>query len=164
MRLSEHRFVAGTVVDLAQVPLGLAIRRGAPRPEISTVDAFRRTLLAAKSIASNSSAAVYVLTTLLPRLGIADTVAGKVVSQGAGAVASGESELVILPVSELLRAPGVDYIGTVPAEVQHISVFTAGILAGSKEVSGSKRLIAFLRSEAAVEAIRKSGMEPPKSR
>jgi molybdate transport system substrate-binding protein len=161
---AEGRFVTGTVVDLAQVPLGLAVRHGAPRPEISTVDAFRRTLLGARSIASDSSATVYVTTKLLPQLRIADTVAAKVVSKGPGAVASGESDFAILPVSELIAAPGVDFVGTIPAAVQHISVFTAAVVAGSKEVETSKRLIAFLRSGKASEAIRNSGMEPSKSR
>ncbi len=162
--MTEGRFVAGTVADLAQVPLGLAVRHGAPKPEISTVDAFRRTLLGARSIASDSSATIYVTTKLLPRLGVADTVTAKVVSKGPGAVASGESDFAILPVSELLAAPGVDFVGTIPAEVQHLSVFTAGVVAGSKEVEASKRLIAFLTSGKAAGAIRKSGMEPSKSR
>ncbi len=162
--MAQGRFVAGTVVDLAQVPLGLAVRHGAPRPEIGTVDAFRRTLLGARSIASDSSATIYVTTKLLPRLGVADTVAAKVVSKGPGVVASGESDFAILPVSELLAAPGVDFVGTIPAEVQHISVFTAGVVAGSKELKASKRLIAFLTSGNATAAIRKSGMEPSKSR
>ena len=162
--MADGRFVAGTVVDLAQVPLGLAVRHGAPKPEIGSVDAFRRTLLGARSIASDSSATIYVTTKLLPRLGVADTVTAKVVSKGPGAVASGESDFAILPVSELLAAPGVDFVGTIPAEVQHISVFTAGIVAGSKELEASKRLIAFLTSGNATAAIRKSGMEPSKSR
>ncbi len=162
--MTEGRFVAGTVVDLAQVPLGLAVRHGAPRPEISTVDAFRRTLLGARSIASDSSATIYVTTKMLPQLGVADTVTAKIVSKGPAAVASGESDFAILPVSELMAAPGVDFVGTIPAEVQHISVFTAGVVAGSKEVETSKRLIAFLTSEKATGTIRKSGMEPSKSR
>ena len=162
--IAEGRIVAGTVVDLARVPLGLAVRHGAARPEIGTVDAFKQTLLGAKSIASASSATIYITTPLLPRLGIAGTVAKKIVSKGAPAVASGESDLVILPVSELLHAPGVDFIGMIPAEIQHISVFTAGIVAGSNELEASKRLIAFLTSENAAPAIRKSGMEPSRSR
>jgi molybdate transport system substrate-binding protein len=160
---AEGRFIGGTVVDLAQVPLGLAVRRGARKPEINTVDAFRRTLLEAKSIASDSSANIFVITKLLPELGVADTVTKKVVSKGASAVASGESDFVILPVSELLHAPGVDFAGMIPTEIQHISVFTGGIVAGSKEVDTSKRLIAFLTSEKAAAAIRRSGMEPSKS-
>jgi molybdate transport system substrate-binding protein len=162
--MTEGRFVSGTVFDLAQVPLGLAVRHGAPKPEISTMDAFRSTLLGARSIASDSSATVYVTTKMLPQLGVADKVTPKVVSKGTGVVASGESDFAILPVSELLAAPGVDFVGTIPAEVQHISVFSAGVVAGSKEIEASKRLIAFLTSGNAAAAIRKSGMEPSKSR
>lgn len=162
--MAEGRFVAGTVVDLAQVPLGLAVRHGAPRPDIATVDAFRRTLLGARSIASDSSATIYVTTKLLPALGIADTLTAKVVSKGPAAVAGGESDFAILPVSELIAAPGVDFVGTIPAEVQHISVFSAAVVAGSKELEASKQLIAFLTSANAAAAIRKSGMEPPRVR
>jgi molybdate transport system substrate-binding protein len=162
--MAEGRFVPGTVVDLAQVPLGLAVRHGAPRPEIGTVDAFRRTLSGARSISSDSSATVYVTTKLLPQLGLADTMIAKVVSKGPGAVASGESDFAILPVSELLAAPGVDFVGAIPAEVQHISVFTAAVVADSKEVAAARQLITFLASGNAARAIRKSGMEPSKSR
>ncbi len=162
--MAEGRFVPGTVVDLAQVPLGLAVRHGAPKPEIATMDAFRRTLLGAKSVASDSSATIYVTTKLLPALGIADTVTAKVVSKGPGAVASGESDFAILPVSELVAAPGVDFVGTIPAEVQHVSVFSAAVVAGSKQVEASKRLIEFFTSGDATAAIRKSGMEPSKLR
>ena len=158
--VTEGRIASGTVVDLARVPLGLAVRHGAARPEIGSVTAFRQLLLQARSISSDSSAFIYITTKLLAQLAVAGTVTSKVVNQGAPAVARGESDFVILPVSELLNAPGVDFVGAIPAEVQHVSVFTAGIVAGAKEPDASKRLIAFLTSENATAAIRKSGMEP----
>jgi molybdate transport system substrate-binding protein len=160
--ITEGRVASGTVVDIAHVPLGLAVRHGATRPDIGSVTAFRQRLLQARSVSSDSSAFIYITTKLLAQLGVAGTVTSKVVNQGAPAVARGESDFVILPVSELLNAPGVDFIGAIPAEVQHVSVFTAGIVAGAKEPEASKRLIAFLTSENATAAIRKSGMEPSK--
>jgi molybdate transport system substrate-binding protein len=162
--IAEGRVIAGTVVALADVPLGLAVRHGAAKPNIATVDAFKQTLLEAKSIATDSSALIFVKTTLLPRLGVVDTVAHKVADKGAAAVASGECDLVILPVSELLQAQGVDVVGQLPTEIQHVSVFSVAIVTGATEMEASKKLIAFLTSEKAFAAIRKSGMEPSRPR
>jgi molybdate transport system substrate-binding protein len=158
--IAEGRVIADTVVDLADVPLGLAVRHGAIKPEIATVDGFKELLLEAKSIASDSSALIFVKTELLRQLGVADTVAAKVVDKGADAVARGECDLVILPVSELLQARGVDFVGTLPVGIQHVSVFSAAIVTGAKDLDASQRLIAFLTSEKATAAITKSGMEP----
>jgi molybdate transport system substrate-binding protein len=163
--IAEGRILAGTDVDLAQTPLGIAVRAGAPRPDISTVDAFKQTLLRAKSITfAASTTGIYLTTTLFPRLGIADALAAKSTTAAVAAVASGEAELAIQPVSELLRVPGVDFVGPIPADVQYISVFAAAVVAGSKEIDASKRLIAFLASERATAAIEKSGMKPSRPR
>jgi molybdate transport system substrate-binding protein len=162
--VAEGRVIAGTVVDIADVPLGLAMRHGAIKPDIATVDAFKQTLLEAKSIASDSSALIFVKTELLRQLGVADTVAAKVVDKGVAAVANGECDFVILPVSELLQAQGVDFVGKLPAEIQHVSVFSAAIVTGATEIDASKKLMAFLTSKKATAAIRKSGMEPSRRR
>jgi molybdate transport system substrate-binding protein len=163
--IADRRIVAKTDVNLAQTPLGMAVRAGAPKPDISTVDAFKQTLLRAKSITfPSSTTGIYMTTKLFPQLGIASEISGKITNTGVIAVASGEAEIAIQPVSELLHAPGADFAGTIPAEIQYVSVFTAAMVAGSKEPEGAKRLIAFLASESAKAAIRKSGMEPPKSR
>jgi molybdate transport system substrate-binding protein len=90
--------------------------------------------------------------------------AKKSTTTGVTAVASGNAELAIQPVSELLPVQGVDFVGTVPAEVQYIAVFAAAVVAGSKEIEASKHLIAFLASEGAMAAIKKSGMEPSRRR
>jgi molybdate transport system substrate-binding protein len=160
--IADGRVITGTIVDLANVPLGLAVRHGASKPEIGTVDAFKKTLLGAKSIASDSSAIIFLKTQLLPRLGV-DTVADKVMEKGAAAVANGECDFVILPVSELLHAQGVDLVGKIPTEIQHVSVFTAAIVTSATEPAEAKKLIAFLASEKAAAAIRKSGMEPSRN-
>jgi len=150
---------------VAQTYLGMAVRAGAAKPDISTVDAFRQTLLRAKSVTFDSSTTgIYLTTTLFPRLGIADEMARKSTTTGATAVASGEAEIAVQPVSELLPVPGVDFVGTVPAEVQYVAVFAAAVVAGSKEIEASKQLIAFITSERATAAIRKSGMEPSRRR
>ena len=159
--MAEGRIVAGTDTDLAQSPLGVAVRAGAPKPDISTVESLKQTLLRAKSVTfTSSTSGVYLTTILFPRLGIADEMAGKSTTSGVAAVVRGDAEIAVQPVSELLPVPGVDFVGTIPAEVQKVNVYAAAVVAGSKETEASKRLIAFLASEGATAAIKKSGMEP----
>jgi molybdate transport system substrate-binding protein len=161
--IKEGRIVAGTDVDLARSVIGMIVRAGAPKPDISTVEALKRTLLVAKSVAmSSSTSGVYLTTVLFPRLGIADQMAGKISSAGAAAVGRGEAEIGLQQVSEVLAIPGVDFVGTIPAEIQYVTVYAAAVVAGSTELEASKRLIAFLASEDATAAIRKSGMDPSK--
>jgi len=162
--IAEGKIAPGTQVDLARVPLGVAVRAGAARPDISTVEAFKQTLLRARSIGVQSTSAIYMTTKLLPKLGIADAISKKLNSGGAPAIAAGETEIAVLPVSELLNKPGVDLIGTIPAEIQLVQLFSAAVLVGSKEPRLSRQLIAFLASEDARGAIRASGMEPVGSR
>jgi molybdate transport system substrate-binding protein len=159
--IAEGRIVAATDVNLAQTPLGMAVREGAPKPDISTVDAFKQTLLRAKSIAfANSTTGIYMTTKLFPRLGIAEQVAAKSTTVGVGAVARGDAEIAIQPVSELLHVAGTAFVGTLPRDVQYLSVFAAAVVAGSPQPEAAKRLIAFLASEQATSAIKNSGMEP----
>ena len=162
--IAEGRIVSGTDTDLAQSPLGVAVRAGAPKPDISTVESFKQTLLRAKSVTfTSSTSGVYLTTTLFPRLGIAGEMAGKSTTTGVAAVVRGDAEIAVQPVSELL-VPGVDFVGTIPAEVQKVNVYAAAVVTGSKEIEASKRLIAFLASDGAIAAIKKSGMEPSKPR
>jgi molybdate transport system substrate-binding protein len=156
--------VAGSRVDLARSAIGMAVRAGAPKPDISTVAALTRTLLDAKSIAYSASASgVYVSTELYDRLGIADRVRDKsrrIVSERVGAVvARGEAEIGFQQVSELIPVAGIDYVGPLPAEVQRITVFSAGIGTGAR-ADLARALIGFLASPAAVPAIVRSGLDP----
>jgi molybdate transport system substrate-binding protein len=163
--IGEGRIVAGSDRDLAQTALGLAVRAGAAKPDISTVDAFKRTLLSARSLALDSSTTgIYVTTKLFPQLGIADAMAAKTTMSGATAVATGEAEISVQPISELLPVKGIEIVGRIPDEVQYLAVFSAALVSGSKELDASRRLIAFLTSDAARAAIRDSGMEPSTSR
>jgi molybdate transport system substrate-binding protein len=159
--IAEGRIVAGTDTDLAQSPLGVAGRAGAPKPDISTVEALKQTLLRAKSVTfTSSTSGVYLTTTLFPRLGIADQMATKSTTAGVAAVVRGDAEMAVQPVSELLPVAGVDFVGTIPPEVQKVNVYAGAVVTGSKEIDASKRLIAFLASDSATAAIKKSGMEP----
>lgn len=158
--LKDGRIVAGTEVDLAQSPLGVAVRAGSPKPDIGTVEAFRQAVLQAKSVTFQSSTVLYLRDKLLPQLGITDTVMAKHSEVGPTAVASGAAELAIAPVSEILHVPGVDYVGTIPAQIQLLQTFSAAVVSGSNQIAAAKSLIAFLASDQAKPVIRKSGMEP----
>jgi molybdate transport system substrate-binding protein len=157
----DGRIATGSDVDLARVSLGVGVRAGTPRPDIGTVDAFKQTVLHAKSIGIQSTSAIYLKTTVFPRLGIADAMAGKLSNAGAANVAKGEAEMVILPLSEILAVPGVDLVGTIPTEIQFDQVFAAAVVKGANDPKTAKRLIAFLASEKATPAVEKTGMKRP---
>jgi len=162
--VKDGKVVAGSRADLAWSPIAMAVRAGAPKPDISTVESFKKALLAAKSIAySDSASGVYLSTTLFQRIGVYDQIkdkARKVPAEPvAKVVARGEAEIGFQPVSELRPFPGIDIVGPIPAELQVVNVFAAGIAASAKEPDAGKALIAFLVSPAAKAAILESGME-----
>src|ERR1043166_8648751 len=158
------RIVAGTDVDLASVPIGAAVALGKPKPDIATVEALKRTLLAARAVAvPGSTSGIFLMNDVFPRLGVADRISVKVGARGTDAtsmVADGDADIVLAPVSELVNVPGIALVGRLPDEVQLIQVFAAAIVAGSDRVSHAKRLVQFLASHEAAAAIEKSGMEP----
>src|SRR5262244_2995944 len=162
--IAANRIAAGTDVDLARVPLGVAVRAGTPKPDVSTVEAFKQVLLKAKAVAMPGSTSGILLTNdLFPRLGIAQKISVKVTPRGAdatGMVAAGGADLAVMPISEILHAPGVDFAGSIASEIQFVQTFSTAVVVGSGDLQGSKRLIEFLSSSRASEAIRNSGMEP----
>ncbi len=171
--IAEKRIVAGSDVNLGQTPLGMAVRAGAPKPNIRTVEAFKQTMLRAKSVTfPGSTTGIYMVKKLFPQLGIASEMAPKTTSTGVAAVAKGDAEIAVQPVSELLHVPGTEFVGTLPAEIQYVSVFSAAMVAGSKEPKAvlaaraleARKLLDFLTSEKAKAAIKASGMEPVKAR
>jgi molybdate transport system substrate-binding protein len=157
--LAENRIAIGSDVDLGRVPLGVGVRAGTSRPNIGTVDAFKQTLLRAKSIGIQSSSAIYLRTKVFPQLGIASALEAKLSNAGAASVAAGEAEMIILPVSEILPYPGVDFVGTIPAELQFVQVFAAAVIKGAKDPEAAQRLIAFLASDKATPSVEKTGMK-----
>ncbi len=153
--------VNGSEVDLAQTPLGVSVRSGAAKPDISTVEAFKQTLLRAKSITfPSSTTGIYMMTKLFPQLGIADQLAAKSTHTGVADVAKGNAELAIQPVSELAKVEGTEFVGTLPHEIQYISVFSCAAVKAGKQPEASKRLISFLSGTKAATAMRNHGMEP----
>lgn len=163
-QIAAKRIVTATDVDLARVPLGIAVRAGTPRPDVSSIEAFTQLLLGAKAVAMPASTSgIWLRTDLLPRLGIAERITMMMAPRGTDAtrmVAAGSAALAVMPVSEILHAAGVEFAGPIAPEIQFVQTFAAAVVAGSRDIEGAKRLIAFLASARAREAITDSGMEP----
>ena len=163
--IKQGQVIPGSRVDLVRSIIGMAVRKGAPKPDISTVDALKRTLLQAKSIAYSASASgTYLSTEMFQRLGIADQVKAKskrIESERVGdVVARGDAEIGFQQISELLPIPGIDYVGPLPADVQRVTVFSAGIATKAREPEAARALVKFLASPDATSEIKKAGLEP----
>ena len=162
--IRQGRVVAGSRVDLVRSGIGMAVAAGAPKPDITSVEALTQTLLRAKSIAYSSSASgIYLSAELFQRLGIAEQIKGKTkISEGAVGVvvASGGAEIGFQQISELLPVPGIDYVGPLPADVQRETVFSAGIVSGARAPGIGRALVTFFTSPEAAPLIRKTGLEP----
>ena len=162
---AKARFAPGSNIGIARVGYGVAIRAGAPKPDISTPDALKKTLLAAQSIASvPASAAGGYVTKVFERLGIAEEMKAKTKAQTgppqiAPAVATGEAELGVF-LTNVLIAPGVELAGAFPAELQQELVFTSAIATDTRETDAAKAFIDYLKSSAATATIKAGGMTP----
>lgn len=162
---AKAHFAPGPTIDIARVGYGVAIRAGAPKPDISTADALKKTLLAASSIASvPASAAGAYVTKVYERLGIADEMKAKTKAQAgppqiAPAVAKGEAELGVF-LTNVLIAPGVDLAGAFPTELQQELVFTSALAVDTGEADAAKAFIDYLKSPAATATIKAGGMTP----
>ena len=159
------RVVPGSEVDLVRSSIGIAVRKGEPKPDIGSVAALTQTLRAASSIAYSASASgTYYETELLKRLGIEAEVGPKsrrILSERVGTVvARGDAALGLQQVSELLPIDGIDYVGPLPAEVQRVTVFSAGIATGAKRPEAARALIDYLASREVSAIVARTGLEP----
>lgn len=168
--IKDGLIMADSYAPLARSAIAMAVRAGSPKPDIGTVDALKRTLLQAKSIAYSASVSGdYLSTELLQRLGIAGRVLSKCRRVEGGervgaVVARGDAEIGFQQLSELLPVRGIDHVTPLPPEVQKVSLFSAGVAAHTQDADAAYAVVKFLSSPNAAAAIRKSGLEPVGSR
>jgi molybdate transport system substrate-binding protein len=162
--IKEGRIIAETRIDIVRSGIGVEVRAGAPKPDISSVEAFKRALLDAKSIAYLRVGSGIYLAGLLERLGIAEAIKSKVTRPESDVVselvAKGDVELGMVVITQILTTPGVDLVGPLPPEIQSYVMFTAGVSANAKVPDAAKQLIKFLTGPTAIPVIRAQGMEP----
>ena len=162
--IKDGRIIAKTRTVVARSGIGVEVRAGAPKPDISSVDAFKRALLDAKSIAYLRVGSGLYLAGLLERLGLADAIRAKVTRPESDIVselvAKGEIELGMTVITQILTTPGVDLVGPLPPEIQSYVTFVAGVSSHSKVPDAARQLIEFLRGPEAIAVIKAQGMEP----
>jgi molybdate transport system substrate-binding protein len=163
--IGEGRVIADTAADLARSYVGLAVREGAPHPDIANEAALRQTLLAARSVAySRLGASGVYFAQLIVRMGIAAEINAKatIVEQGftAERLVSGEADLAVQQISELKQVAGIEVIGPVPHELQIPAVFSAGRMANAKQAEAADKLLRYLASPEVAPVLRQSGLEP----
>ncbi|HTP93836.1 MAG TPA: substrate-binding domain-containing protein [Xanthobacteraceae bacterium] len=169
--IKDGKVVAGSRANLAKTGVGVVVKAGAPLPDISTVEAFKHALLAAKSVAyidpkAGGSSGIYV-GALLERLGIATEVNAKAVLVQGGAVADhvadGEAEIGVHQISEILPVKGAVLVGPLPAEIQNFTIYSAGVSASAQDGAAASALVKFLSGPHALPIIKAKGMEPASS-
>ncbi|KAB2900127.1 MAG: ABC transporter substrate-binding protein [Burkholderiaceae bacterium] len=165
----QGKVQAGSRVDLARSMIGMSVRKGTPKPDISSVEALKQTLLNAKTVAYSASASgTYLSNELFPRLGIAEEMKGKatkIFSERVGAVVlRGDAEIGFQQVSELLPFKELEFVGPLPDEVQQRVFFSAGVAVGAQDPDAAGHLIRFLAAPAAASIVRSTGMEPAAAR
>ena len=164
-QIKAGKVVSGSRVDLAKSGVGVAVPKGAPKPDISTTEALKKTLLAAKSIGYSTGPSGVYMISLFEKLGLMDQVKPKLKQTPTGVfvgtiIANREVEVGFQQVSEVGNFPGVDYVGPLPADVQQMTVFSSGIVVDAKEAEPARALVKFLTTPEAGAAFRKRGMEP----
>ncbi|MDN4982583.1 substrate-binding domain-containing protein [Bradyrhizobium sp. WYCCWR 13022] len=163
--IGERRVIAASAADLARSYVGLAVRKGAPHPDIANEAALRKALLAARSVAySRLGASGVYFAQLIVRMGIADEINARatIVEQGftAERLVSGEADLAVQQISELKQVGGIEVIGPVPHDLQIPAVFSAGRMVDAKQAEAADRLLRYLASPEVVPVLRQSGLEP----
>jgi molybdate transport system substrate-binding protein len=163
--VKQGKIVAGSRRALARCKVGVAVRAGQPRPDIGTVESLKRALLAAKSVAyTQEGASGMHFSGVIERMGIAEQVKAKAVRQPGGLigelVAAGKAELAIQQIPELLAVPGIELVGPLPAEIQLVTISSAGIFAGAEEKEAAQSFIRFLLAPAAAQVMKARGLEP----
>jgi molybdate transport system substrate-binding protein len=163
--IADGKLVKGSRADVAKSGVGVAVRSGLPKPDISSSEAVKTAVLAAKSVAYSSGPSGFYLAALFQRMGITDQIKDKVKQPPSGVqvgelVARGEADLGFQQISELQHVKGIDYLGPLPAEIQEITVYSAGLHSASKVPETGQALMQFLAGPKAGAVIKKIGMDP----
>jgi molybdate transport system substrate-binding protein len=159
----DGKLASGSRVDFAKSGVGIAVRAGLPKPDISSSDAVKKAVLAAKAVAYSSGPSGYYVAELFEKLGIAEQMKDRIKQPASGVqisdlLARSEADLGFQQVSKLLNRTGIDYIGPLPPDIQNITTYAAAMHPAAPE--GAKALVKFLTSPSAAQVIRKIGMEP----
>jgi molybdate transport system substrate-binding protein len=163
--IKQGKLVADSRVNVASSGIGVAIRAGAPKIDASSSEGIRKALLAAKAIAYSAGPSGIHMERLIAMWGLTDQLKAKIVPPIPNVpigevVARGDAEIGFQQVSELIHVAGISYIGPLPADIQHITVFSSGIHTGAKQAEQAKALVKFITAPAAVPVIKKHGLEP----
>jgi molybdate transport system substrate-binding protein len=163
--IEQGKIVGASLTPLAHCGVGIAVRTGLPRPDVSTADAFKQAMLAAKSIGYSTGPSGVYVAKLFERLGIADAMKPKIRQVPSGMtvgpfVAKGEADIGFQQESELVHVPGIDYIGPLPPELQNVTIFSAGVHTQAAHPDAAKALLQFLTTPAAAAVMKKHGLQP----
>ena len=156
--------IAGPRADLAKTGIGVAVRAGAPKPDIGSADALKKALLAAKTVGYSTGPSGVYLVKLFERMGIADAVKAKTRQIPSGGtvgpiIASGDAEIGFQQISELVHVPGVDFVGPLPPEIQHITTFSCAIQSAATNPEAARELVKFLTAQPADPVFKKHGLD-----
>jgi molybdate transport system substrate-binding protein len=162
--IKQGKLAPGSRANFAKSGIGVAVRAGTPKPDISSADAVKRSVLAAKSVAYSAGASGTYLVSMFEKLGISDQVKSKTAAVKPGepvgeVVARGDAEIGFHQMSELIRVKGIQILGPLPAEIQNITVYSGGIHSATKEADGATALVKFLTAPAVAPIIKKHGLE-----
>lgn len=163
--IQEGKLATGSRADIAKSLVGIAIRPGLPKPDVSSAEAVKQAVLAAHSIAYSSGPSGFYLQELFRKMGIAEQIKGKVKQPASGVqiaelLARGEADLGFQQVSELLHAPGIEFLGPLPMEIQNVTVWSVGLHSAAPMPDAAKALVQFLTSAQAASILKSSGLEP----
>jgi molybdate transport system substrate-binding protein len=163
--ISEKKIVEGSRTNIAKSGIGVAVRAGLPKPDISSGDAVKKAVLDAKSVAYSSGPSGFYIAELLKKMGIAEHIKDKVKQTPSGVqvgevVARGDADLGFQQISELLHVKGIHYLGPLPPEIQHLTIWSTGIHSAAPSPDAAKALVKYLSGPDAGTSIRKAGMEP----
>ena len=163
--IAEGKLVAGSRADFARSGVGVAVRTGLPKPDISSGEAVKRAVVAARSVAYSSGPSGFYLAELFGKMGIADQIKDKVVQPASGVqvgelVARGEADLGFQQVSELLHVKGIDYLGPLPPDIQKITIYSAGLHTSAPAPDAARALVRFLTAAEAGPILKRAGLDP----